>query len=844
MVIVALLLFLPMAFSFTQFNDDTNTITTILGSSANSGNEGLEFKFRQDGAVKISKTNDDKKTFLGFGITGNVGGMDMVVLSSDFNWTWDWRDLNGTGLYMRGNNNSGLIAWEQDYNFFKHPTKITHRITNNLANATDVKFWFLHLIDPNDFVEFDSQKFFANGEIVRDINVMNRGLQTKINDVYNFNFEDLVEDGYSIERVFIGKGTPIGKPNMLVLGIGVTKNAGVFPLGATAVLDPNAITSDQELPNTTGTFDANWDNHAALTTDDGNFAHPNGVGSKVDTSDYNLGVPAGSVIIGLLISTEMSVGCEGDGQASVEVELSWDGANNYTDLNREFVAICGGGGTFSVGGGEDMWGRFWQGFEVGDGNFYVRLELTQQTANVGVVNMDWVSTIVQYATAPDMNVTAYENNLFGPDDLNALTLAVTETTFPYDFNTIILYTPFDINGRNQPDLSRFKFNQLGQPTNVGSQLPVFNPDGNIGGSYDFVPAQGNRFEIGSNSRNDLNRMTISAWVKKDSNSTSGRTIVQKGAGNTSMNYWLRTRTQGSGGKGDPVRSFLRFSVTDTDNVRTDCISATQFNNNEWHNVTAVYDGFTQKIYRDGEEEISCVATGVPLKFSTDDLFIGARNDTFVAATGFWDGDIDEVLILDVNISAAEVKNIFLHGINKVYPSGTHTFSTFDIGTNDTIDINIQATRPLDSNISVTIGDWNGTDFVFDKDENFFDSDNNVGNLAVETPNMFALRFNFTAGGLDGNFFVSPVMDANFNLFSSALANPCGCPASGDLNVACFEGCVISSSCDLGGNNIILHNDDGAGTITVDADVNNWNRTTIEDTCALQINTGKRFGGGT
>ena len=61
----------------------------------------------------------------------------------------------------------------------------------------------------------------------------------KFNQEYNFEFGDIINNGFTINEFYIGDGTPIGKPNINITAIGFTKNNGNFPKGASVWIDPS-----------------------------------------------------------------------------------------------------------------------------------------------------------------------------------------------------------------------------------------------------------------------------------------------------------------------------------------------------------------------------------------------------------------------------------------------------------------------------------------------------------------------------------------------------------------------------------------------------------------------------
>ncbi|MCH8006119.1 MAG: DUF2341 domain-containing protein [Planctomycetes bacterium] len=150
-------------------------------------------------------------------------------------------------------------------------------------------------------------------------------------------------------------------------------------------------------------------------------------------------------------------------------------------------------------------------------------------------------------------------------------------------------------------------------------------------------------------------LTVSAWIQPDFLNTSvDRVIADKWLSNTGWRLWFKDN-----------RNDFRFEARIANSNKNATTSGATWTAGTKHYVVGVYDGGRIRIYLDGVQDASTVATG-NLVASTEDLTIGidagSTNDPFL-------GDIDEVRISDTRRSADWILTEYNNQSN---PGGFHT----------------------------------------------------------------------------------------------------------------------------------------------------------------------------
>ena len=147
-------------------------------------------------------------------------------------------------------------------------------------------------------------------------------------------------------------------------------------------------------------------------------------------------------------------------------------------------------------------------------------------------------------------------------------------------------------------------------------------------------------------------MSISAWLKADSFSTSDGRIISKATGTAEQDhYWmLSTITQGNDRR-------LRFRLRTTDGgittTSTLIASSGNLSVDTWTHVIAVYDGSSMILYKDGELVGSQAKSGMIAANAAVDVSIG--NQPVGAGNQPFDGMMDDIRIYSTALSPQQVK---------------------------------------------------------------------------------------------------------------------------------------------------------------------------------------------
>ena len=206
-------------------------------------NNGLEFQTEPSGVITI-----DNDRFLAFALTGKVGGSEYTYTSMDFNWDWSI-EQNGDDYIFYAVNDHQDFVWEQFYYFSpKKPMKLEHKISNNLADISDVQMFYLLSVENDDLVEFNNSSYLVGDVIPQHFTGDFSNLNKKFyfNEEYLFGFEDIYNEGFMINEFYLGNASVIGYPSFNMMAVGFTKNNGFFPKGTSVVVDPIVATRDIE----------------------------------------------------------------------------------------------------------------------------------------------------------------------------------------------------------------------------------------------------------------------------------------------------------------------------------------------------------------------------------------------------------------------------------------------------------------------------------------------------------------------------------------------------------------------------------------------------------------------
>jgi hypothetical protein len=147
-----------------------------------------------------------------------------------------------------------------------------------------------------------------------------------------------------------------------------------------------------------------------------------------------------------------------------------------------------------------------------------------------------------------------------------------------------------------------------------------------------------------------NNLSIGAWVKvPTSNNKATPTVVGARSGYGYILYAGSTSHSGA----------ARFDINTASDAFSNIVGTTDLRDNNWHYVSATYDGSTMKLYVDGAlERSSSVSTSYlsGLDGSTA-MKIGNGNH----ASEYFIGELDEVAIWNDVLSLSEIKSLYNSG---------------------------------------------------------------------------------------------------------------------------------------------------------------------------------------
>lgn len=200
---------------------------------------------------------------------------------------------------------------------------------------------------------------------------------------------------------------------------------------------------------------------------------------------------------------------------------------------------------------------------------------------------------------------------------------------------------------------------------------------------------------------ESNTVTLSAWVRDDGDDRDEREILSIGdyVGLRGVSDWDH-----------PLYAFF----WDGDDWRM-TNSTTAIDDGEWHHVSYVMDNVNdeQTLYVNGEEVGSSDYTeSIAFDGSLgDDTFIGMHGD---GGDRYWEGNIDEVMVFDEALDAAEVEELYFHGPDPF--QGEYESQVITPG--DTTEWNefyVDATVPDDTDLTATFQAIDGVGTVVDTD---------------------------------------------------------------------------------------------------------------------------------
>jgi len=187
----------------------------------------------------------------------------------------------------------------------------------------------------------------------------------------------------------------------------------------------------------------------------------------------------------------------------------------------------------------------------------------------------------------------------------------------------------------------------------------------------------------SNSLNKVTGLTVEAWVYPTDDVTPSQSVVGKSTSQTQGYIFPRTD--------DGWKSFSFY--VHLEGQGWSIISASYPSINAWHHVAATYDGFTMKIYLDGELKATKAVTGTissnqnPVTIGTQPGFTGE----------FFRGSVDEVRIWSRPLDECEIDNNIACQLNPAIQNGLAAYYRFNQGLVDVNNTTITSLTDVSGN---------------------------------------------------------------------------------------------------------------------------------------------------
>ncbi len=252
-LLVTAIVFLSVSVSAVSLNSNGEVHTITQGN--------LQFQTDGSGLVKLYKNGSANENYLGamgFTLKGTVNAQEKFLNSWSTSWTWEVLSNTDSNITVLGSTTWQGLDWKQRWFFSDTEQKFTNYLTNNTGfDITNTSFYYVFRIDETNvsclhYVDNQGKgnEYCFEEDITKTQN-LNQFLKRINFKETMFNFQDLIDSGFEFNYLFAGELANV-KPTLAGKGfiIGVTKNGGLFPNGASIELDPSVIdTSDLSLTN-------------------------------------------------------------------------------------------------------------------------------------------------------------------------------------------------------------------------------------------------------------------------------------------------------------------------------------------------------------------------------------------------------------------------------------------------------------------------------------------------------------------------------------------------------------------------------------------------------------------
>ncbi len=157
---------------------------------------------------------------------------------------------------------------------------------------------------------------------------------------------------------------------------------------------------------------------------------------------------------------------------------------------------------------------------------------------------------------------------------------------------------------------------------------------NGGVSDKVVIADANSLDISS-------AISLAAWIRPRVQDT--QYLIKKANNSTSDGYELSLSSSGV--------VFARFNQATSGNTyRVNSLSSYPTDGASWMHIAVTYDGADIRLYINGVLESTLSTPGLSIGANNLDLLLGMQED----GSGIYNGDLDEVVVMDSALSTAEV----------------------------------------------------------------------------------------------------------------------------------------------------------------------------------------------
>ncbi len=242
-------LFLVIILAIVLFSLQASAVSLSSNGEVHTVTQGnLEFKTDGNGLVNLYKNGNYLARF-GFTLKGTVNAQQKFLNSWETDWTWQVLSNTDSNVTVLGSTNWQGLDWKQRWFWSETEQKFTNYLTNNTGfDVTNTSFYYVVRLDAGNveclhYVDNDEQgnKFCFEQDVTKTQNLEQYLKRINFVDT-TFNFQDLIDSGFEFNYLFAGQ---LNNVNSSLFGngfvIGVTKNGGLFPNGASVELDPSVI---------------------------------------------------------------------------------------------------------------------------------------------------------------------------------------------------------------------------------------------------------------------------------------------------------------------------------------------------------------------------------------------------------------------------------------------------------------------------------------------------------------------------------------------------------------------------------------------------------------------------